>query len=495
MLSLEKINPVRIIAFLPFISLIFMGWWNLKIFIFLNSIVFVLFLLSIFNIAKRRYFLLPKNYGYFLLSIFLSIVVFALSPIKNIIAIEYINFLSGFIIFFIALNVEDNRDDVRYFYPFIFIIVIASMYNIISGDDVVATTKNSNMLALSCILIIGFLLDEKKYYPALFLFAVFIATRSVAAMFSVLTVSFYYGFKNRNNLDLKNNKITVIIVILLISFLFYNIETKSIMDRLNWWKSAFYMFIEKPIFGWGYSSFTHLIDAFSDDLLKSVYAHNYFLESLVENGVLFCIFWFYFIFLLVKSAKGFYHYALIAAMLHSFFDFGLNTTAGWWLFMYICAKAIGRNILIFKLGDGYRKINRYIILLYSGIMTLWIFFSIRYLDIEKRNKIALELTENQKYDIAIRFLDISIKKYPSNIDLLLRKVEVLEVLLLHNKGNVSILSELSKTLESILIINPYYKKSYRKLERIYEVLGDYRSIYELNLRKRRYMPWRFKEDN
>lgn len=482
----KKYDLLKLFSFFPFIAMIFYGFWNIKIYLVLNSIIFIAFILLVFHIYKKKYFFFTDGYQYFFAAIVLSLISFLLSPLRNLISLEYINFLSGFIIFFITLNIQDNDRDIKYFYPFLFIIVLISAYNLISGDDVIATLKNSNTLAFFSILIIGMLLEKRKYYAALIFFCVLISTRSIAGMLSVVLVSSYYCFNNRKNIDFKNNKIVLSIVLLLIVFLVFNIDERSVSDRINWWRSSFDMFKERPLVGWGYSGFTHLISAFSSDGPKSLYAHNYFIETLAEEGIIFFAVWFYFLFLIIKRSKNFYHYALLSALLQSLFDFGIDTTCGWWFFMYVLAESDKKDLLMFRFSNNGKKITSFIITLSSLVFLVWLYSSFKYIDIEKRLGVISELANNNRYDLAVAYSDDSISKNPDNFDIALKRALVLEDIAEITRDKRAYM-DLAKSLEYILIINPYYKRAYDKLEKIYDMIGDERLITDLRFRKKNYI--------
>lgn len=477
----------RLIAFVPFISLIFYSYWNVKVYVFINSIIFLYFFLFIISINKKRYLFLPKQYKLFGFVLFISLVSYFLSPVRSIISMEYINFISGFIIFILVLNIEDNFN-VSYFYPFIAIIIFVSLYNLWEQKDIVATFKNSNLLAFVIILLSGMFIDMKKYYVAIILFTILIATKSISAMISILIISFYYGWINRKNIDFKNSKFIIFILFFLLFFLICNIEPKSVIDRLRWWKASLDIFIQRPLIGFGYSSFTHILSAFTlPNLLKSVYAHNYFIETLSEHGILFFLAWLYILLNIIKSSKGLYPYILSAALIHSFFDFGLNTVCGWWFFMYVSAYACSKNIVMFKLGNRYSVVNNYLLFVFSFLIVVWIFFSFKYIELENKNNIINKLIAERDFIKAKSLVDDTINKYPDNIDMYIRKAEILTEIYEAERNPYS-LKELSDVFEMILKINPYNVKIYDKLERIYENLNDSR-ISSLSYRKHNYIKY------
>lgn len=478
---------IRTIFFVPFISLLFYRTINFKSYFILNSVVFIYLLVFLIKSRPGFLFKLPSSYKYLFAAIFISLLSYLLSPVKEIISLEYINFISGFIIYFLVINI-DEKLDFKYTYPFIIALLSLGIYDsfINSGVDVASVLKNSNTLAFILIMLIGILISEKKYYFSIFLFAALIATKSIAAMLSIMSVSFYYGFKNRKNIDIKNNSVILVIMIILFGFLIYNIDTNSIYDRLRWWKVCLRMHYLSPIFGWGYSSFAYTADCFISDGLRSSYAHNYFLETLVENGIIFSALWFYFLYLSVKSANGFLKYSLIAALIHSFFDFGINTSCGLWFFMFFLGILAKDNMLVFRLGDEYSKYKKYLVSFALILLISWFFLGFRYFNIEKINNELISLNNLKSYDTALGISQKALEKYPSSIDIALRRIEILEGIYAEKKDTVN-LEMLARSIEYSLLLNPYYKAGYKKLESIYKYLGDYKSLDELKNREKKYI--------
>ncbi|MEW6012471.1 MAG: O-antigen ligase family protein [Elusimicrobiota bacterium] len=477
---------VKTAVFIPFISLLFYGFINVKVYFLLNSLVFIYFFIYLIKLRSGSCFYLPYGYKYLFSAVFVSLFSFALSPVKGLISMEYINFISGFIIFFIVLNI-DEEIDYRYFYPFLVVMAISGAYKSFMGkEELISTLKNANTLAFVSILIIGMLAEKKKYYMAIFFAGVLISTKSIAAMLSIMVVSFYYGFKNRKNIDFKNNHIVFSAMIILFLFLLVNIDFKSVTDRISWWKACLDMFFERPIFGFGYSSFTHIISAFMDGGLKSSYAHNYFLESMAENGLIFSFLWFLFLFISVRKSQGFYKYSLMAALIHSFFDFGMDTLAGWWFFMFFLALSHKKEKLMFRLKEDYRKYRIYLISSSLILIVSWVLYSYKYYRIDKANYEILKLYLQKDFKKASDKIYEFMPLYPDNIDLTFRRIEINRSFY-DMTGDERYLKETAKSLEYLLLINPYYRPAYDNLERIYEFIRDDKSLAEIRNRKKTYI--------
>lgn len=476
---------IRTINFLPFIYILFYSFLNIKVYFILNSLVFIYFLIYLVKLKPGLYVYAPPGYKLLFLAIVSSFLSFILSPLRYVIVLEYINFLSGFLLLFLVINSEEDIN-FNYLYPFFAIFIIVGIYQLLNSNDVSVTVKNANTFASISILIIGLLLEEKKYYLSLLFFAILIATKSIAAILSVMLTSFYYGYKNRKNIDLKNNFPVIFLLGGILFFLIYNIDKESIYDRILWWKASINIFLSRPLYGFGYGAFAYISGGFTGGHLKSTYVHNYFLETLSEGGILFSLFFFSFLYLLIKNSKGFYKYSLITLLIHNIFDFGINTSSGWWFFMYFAALSIKKERLIFKINDYYFKKYwiRYI-LIFSAILIYWFYKGFEYIEIENMNKKIYSYYSNGDYEGAINLVREAIYKYPSSFDLALTRVEILEKIYYNHPDN-RYLYEIAKSIEYLLLLNPYYEPGYNKLEKIYKILSDEKALSELLVRKKKY---------
>jgi O-antigen ligase len=471
---------------LPFFSIVFYGFGDIRINLLIYFFAVFSFCYYIFFLENGFEIYFPKGYHYFFTAVIISSISFIFSPIKHLIIIDYIGFLLGFVIFFLMLQ-KRSEDKIIYLYPFLFIIAIYSIYTgIVNKGEFTSTLKNVNTLAFVSILICGMMLEEKKYYLALFFLIIIILTKSIAALIAIMLTSFYYSFINRRNIDLKKNYFILIIVGVIFAFLIYHIDFNSVYDRIRWWKYSLDMFLEKPISGWGYSSFAYISERYLSMELKSIYAHNYFLEILSDFGILFFIFWMIFLYFIIKSTSGFYHYAIVASLIHSFFDFGLNTICGWWLFLYVSSKAIKNNLFVFRITEKYLEIKPFIRILAFSILISFLLFAIKYVDLYNKNKDIIDKIEKKDYEIALSICNDTLKKYPSSIDIALRKYEIY-TLYFNEKGDYKYLYSASNALEYILVLNPYSKRIYQILDELYRDLGDEKSLNDLSKRKKNYL--------
>lgn len=464
-LQLNFISRLKnVCLFIPFIFCLVYPFLNVPIYFIFNLAIFISFFIIVYNSMYSKRFILPIYFSYFFYTLFVYLISYAFSPVRDIISAEYINLVSGFLIFLIVLNTENIN--IKMYYPWFIAILI--LFVIDSFYDIGISSKgNLNLFAFIFLIFFGILLKEKKYYYGIVFFAAILFTKSQAAILSILFSSILYAYDNRKNIDVKNNKIMIIILIILGIFLVANIELKSIFDRLSWWYSAIKMFLERPFTGWGYSSFTHVVSAFSSLELKTIYPHNYFLGILAEGGIFALVFWILFLFKTVKVSRLPDRYILISLLVHSIFDIGPDTVCGWWLFMFYLALVLKNNSYIFIFTNNYVKIVKVAISLFIILILKYFQFSYSLFYVEHTIKNSINFISNSNYNAAIDLAEDALKKYPSNIDLASNRAFVY---LQASKYDPVFMSDYLKSLEYILLINPYRKDIYNIL------IGNYQNI-------------------
>ena len=70
----------------------------------------------------------------------------------------------------------------------------------------------------------------------------------------------------------------------------------------------------------------------------AIYAHNYYLEFLAENGLPAALAWFWLLFAAARARTGLVKYSVIAALVHSILDFGLSVPANFWIFCLLLSS-------------------------------------------------------------------------------------------------------------------------------------------------------------
>jgi len=144
----------------------------------------------------------------------------------------------------------------------------------------------------------------RKYILAIWFFICLVLTNSVSSFLALVIISLYLSLIYRKTLIIGSKKVLRILalssLIVLISFLFISYFQPSFISRLDptwerktlfgsrhhYWAQGIKGFLEKPFLGSGVETFGFISKKFQPDpFLYSLYAHNFYLQWLVETGV------------------------------------------------------------------------------------------------------------------------------------------------------------------------------------------------------------------
>ncbi len=254
------------------------------------------------------------------------------------------------------------------------------------------------------------------------------------------------------------------------------INLTPLILRLKHWKIAILEFLNYPLFGVGPGNF----GPFSSQFLKpgdpeSKFSHNFFLQTIAENGIIGVIGATIIVFLIiylfsekkkVLNENIFLYVGLIFALTYSFFDIGPYYESFGIIAIFLISQ-------IFKL----KKVNaKNLNLLEKILITIpLIFFLLLFLSygFSKSAKFGTDPKVNENY------IDLSLKFYSKNSDSLFQKY-------ITNLKNGKI-DEAEKILEKILIEDPVSivpKKEkikiliyQKRISEAYELLKIYSKIY------------------
>lgn len=454
----------RIVFFIPFLSVILYPVWEVRFYFILNFLIMLCFASFIYWSFKEKKITVPDPGIYLFLFFFIYIFSYLFSPVRDIISAENVSFFSGFLIFFITVNTQDIN--IKYLYPVFYLILALFFYQ--QFFYVESLKGNTNLMAFIFIIISGILIEKKRYYHAAVFFVALLLTRSIAGVISVVAGCVFYAIDNVKNIDVKENRfIFLIVVILFISLIFF-IDTKSVYDRISWWGAGFRMFAERPFAGWGYSSYTYVVSAFSSHSIMTLYPHNYFISVMCEGGLIAFLLWIIFLFRFLKNVNGISRYVTLSVIIHSFFDIGLDSVCGWWLCMFYFATVVREKSFIFIVSQAYSKIAFTLIAVMLIFIIKFSSYSLNLFDIENTYRSISEISDiSDKINTIEKYL----RKFPYNIDIARLRTEIyLQASYIDSKY----FYEYFKSLEYMLVINPYDRK-------IYDTLLGYYSKIDMNL--------------
>lgn len=285
---------------------------------------FILLVVIKMLMGKRRVIFINNNRFLFLYLLFVIICgISCFYALDQLIALGRIKTLILYFIFIALLvNYVDNYDKlIRLIKFFVFAGIVAALYilfysDIYSGKRLGDSLGNVNRIGLiigiSMLFSIYFILFEKKYLftiPAIITTTTVLLTGSRAAfVFIFLGSVFLTYFKNKNSS--KGKIIKNIIILLLISFIFYylvlntslfysilgkrvesvlkfigseEMNDRSISERVYMIRFGFDMFKERPLIGYGIDNFRVLL---KKSINMKTYAHCNYIELLVDVGIL-----------------------------------------------------------------------------------------------------------------------------------------------------------------------------------------------------------------
>ena len=272
----------------------------------------------------------------------LSLAALLASPFKGYIAAEWANYGCGVLIFvFAAFLAEEERALVekaaRAGGWLVFGLCLLQVFAL-ADLTLHPPLTNLNALALYALMLLPPALARGDRYLAAALAVTLLLSRSVGAGFAALAAAAFYffspGVRARSRAWLFGGAATAALLLLLLS-------PDSMAGRLAWWTSALKMLAARPLCGFGYASYTWAAAAFQPAGAfreHAIYAHNYYLEFLAENGLPAAALWFWFLFSRARGLAGAAKYSVIAALVHSCFDFGLSVPVNFWLFCYLLSS-------------------------------------------------------------------------------------------------------------------------------------------------------------
>lgn len=274
-----------------------------------------------------------------------SLLALLASPFKGYIVNEWGNYAAGLLIFIFSsfLNKEERGTADRAVAAgawLVFSLVFVQIF-ILKNFGVRPPLTNLNALALYAVMVFPMALVRRSWALAAALACLVIMSQSLGAVLAGFGAAGIYAAARLNTREGAGNKWFLAVMLAAAVPVVYLLQADSMAGRLAWWKSAWDMFAARPLTGFGHAAFTWAQAGFQAPGAfreHSVYAHNYYLEFMAENGLPAAAAWFWFLFAAVRARKGLLKYAVVGALLHSVVDFGLSVPANFWLFCYLLAS-------------------------------------------------------------------------------------------------------------------------------------------------------------
>lgn len=458
---------------------VFGNVWNFKIQVFFQGLTLAIFAYSFFVSSFRGNLIIP--FRAWLAAAVLPVVAlsWALSPLRSLLAGEVLNFICGLCLLFSVVSIKKEIADRKWLVYFILILAaLAGFFQFLSQKETYATLKNSNTMAFYAILAGGLCLEWGNYYLAFAFLLLIVISKSAGAILALFMTAVFYAWDRKALGEFKKNPFLSAAVIILPCIALFSIDLSSVYDRLHWWRAALLMFFERPLLGWGFGAFAFAGGAFKGpSFLGSVYAHNYYIEFLAENGLIAALLWFWFLYVSLRKTSGFLRYALFAALAHGMLDFGLSTPYGFWFFCFILGLSLSTEKL--SLPKGFLK---FALILAFAFSVKFLFWALK--NSYKENLILRADSSQQTYQA----LDLWLSENPEDYDLLSFRASSL-LSEAKEKRDKKLLYESARTFEKKLLVNPYGLNDYIALEKIYSFLGEKEALDELRKREEKFLKW------
>jgi len=413
---------------------------------------------------------------------FFSLLAAVLSPVRALVVPEWWTFAAGIFVMILAgcLKAGERRWTDLALRLSAWFIALLSLYQafILKSSDISASLTNPNSLSLFTLLLLPMAIIWKDFFLAGALIISLVWTQSAAALLALLVAAGVYARDNMKAEGVRRNWPVLLLMSVVAVLAFSQLEFRSLLDRLGWWRAALKMFAERPALGFGPGSFAYVYPAYhgyQSHGLSTIYVHNYYLEFLAENGFFAFAFWGWAVASRFKDVCGLRKYALIAALTHSLVDFGLAVPANFFVFCYLLS---GPAPQVSSAAGPDRTFTRDIkktsaaaaALALACFAALCAVFSSQ-LKLESLRAGALTALFAEDYSRAEVLLEEAARLAPGNplIPRLLGQVRMRSGLAKKNTGR---LFAAAADLERAVIMDPYNAGVWRDLEGLYTAVGE-----------------------
>lgn len=416
---------------------------------------------------------------------FFSLLSALFSPVRALVAPEWWTFASGAFALSLAASLDPagRRASEPALRASAWFIALLGLYQglVIKTPNVSASLTNPNALALFVIMLLPAAAAWRDLPLAGALSALLLFTGSSAAVLA-LAAAAGLCLIDSGRLSFRGRGLPLLAVLAAAAaFAAWKCDPSSLADRLDWWRAALRMFADRPLLGAGAGSFAYLYPAYHavrPGEAATVYAHNYYLEFMAENGALAAACWFWFIAARFRSLSGFRRYSAAAALVHSCVDFGLSVPGN---FLVFCCLLGGSEP-----GGGEKPAHKPFVLT-AAAAALGCFFSLCgtfsvQLRLEDLRAGAMSALSAGDFPAAERLISAAARLDPDNplAPALLGRVRMREGL--ENRDRRALFGA-AVAFERALALNPYDADSYYRLETIYRAVGEEELRADLSRRK------------
>ncbi|MCM8784783.1 MAG: O-antigen ligase family protein [Candidatus Omnitrophica bacterium] len=292
-------------------------------------------------------------------------------------------------------------------------------------------------------------------------------------------------------LDKKTFKNTLPIILVfefLIIFLGYKFNLlphiHSLMDRMIYWKSSAKIIRFKPFLGVGPENFRYYFLKFKPpEGLETLHAHNFLIETLIENGmfglILLSLFiWNVFVKISIDKKEKILNisifYLLLSFILHNMVDFGFYDPSLGFLFFLFAGLGIDKT----KNNVDSKRLTKFLLCLIIIITGFSIFKLIKFENSERYRKRCNKVFN---FEEKLYLLERAERFYNKNFEVYFEKGN-LYINMWQLTGKEEDLKKSILSYKKSIYLNPYFTKGYRHLAYIYELTDNYKQAEEMYLK-------------
>lgn len=255
--------------------------------------------------------------------------------------------------------------------------------------------------------------------------------------------------------------------------LYARLDTPEVLHRWGWWKAAWAMAADRPLTGFGPGTYAYVLPAYRHLApygLYSLYAHQYFLETLAAFGIPFAVVWFSGLWRSAVGEGSFKRFAVVAMLLHSLWDYTLAIPGVFWLFCYCAASAIPDSPRGVNIPSAYKPVAAALALgvglaSMGGVWSLWV--------ADRAVAMAAAAVEEGRLDEARERLETSRRHNPLDPErpLLAAAVELRGAADVSPARGHGPWLAAAAALEEAVSLNPYRTATWSELAAVYRAMG------------------------
>lgn len=265
------------------------------------------------------------------------------SPIPSVAAVSWRSIVLGLCIFpAVSLLSEGKRYQIEtsILISAWALVLVALFQRFFSHQNTIdAVMPNPNIFAGILILMLPLALARKKNILSFFLALCLLWTHSVGAWLALAIAALFL----HQQMNVKMRWSAIAITALCAAAIIRKLSLPDFPNRWIWWNAALKTSLSRPWLGYGPGIFAYLVPLeLKKHLLRSLYAHQYYLQTAAECGWPYLVFFLFGIFFFFPKSPM-KRLAVLAALLCGFWDYALAVPAIFWLFCYLAASERTRN--------------------------------------------------------------------------------------------------------------------------------------------------------